>query len=139
VPELGGFEVDPNRTEGERIEAIKMVMKAWEREEFTWKNAYDIPPVQVVPKPVQLPHPPLWMANNGPQGHLACGRAGAGLLSFNVLTPLEALAELPGSRRNHAPEPRASQRRRSRTRDALLRSDGGARHPGIRQRHAVGE
>jgi alkanesulfonate monooxygenase SsuD/methylene tetrahydromethanopterin reductase-like flavin-dependent oxidoreductase (luciferase family) len=97
VPELGGFEVDPNVAEAQRIESIKMVVKAWEREEFTWQNdTYNIPPVHVVPKPLQQPHPPIWMANNSPQGHRACGRAGAGLLSFTIMTPLESLAERIG-------------------------------------------
>jgi alkanesulfonate monooxygenase SsuD/methylene tetrahydromethanopterin reductase-like flavin-dependent oxidoreductase (luciferase family) len=44
-----------------------------------------------VPKPVQQPHPPLWIATTTPDGHRWVGGMGTGVLSFAVGVPPEDL------------------------------------------------
>jgi alkanesulfonate monooxygenase SsuD/methylene tetrahydromethanopterin reductase-like flavin-dependent oxidoreductase (luciferase family) len=87
-----GFRVDPHTTRDEWRESLEMIVRAWEDGEFSWKRErFDIPPCSVVPKPVQDPHPPLWMACTSVDTHRLAGELGLGLLSFTVMAPLEDL------------------------------------------------
>jgi alkanesulfonate monooxygenase SsuD/methylene tetrahydromethanopterin reductase-like flavin-dependent oxidoreductase (luciferase family) len=45
----------------------------------------------VIPKPLQRPHPPLWVASTSPESHELAGSRGLGLLSFTVGVPPEDL------------------------------------------------
>ena len=49
-------------------------------------------PRRVHPKPLQQPHPPLWVASTNPESHGMAGRNGLGLLSFTIGVPPEELA-----------------------------------------------
>ncbi|MCX7863748.1 MAG: LLM class flavin-dependent oxidoreductase, partial [Novosphingobium sp.] len=48
----------------------------------------------VVPKPVQKPHPPIWMACGSPSSYRLAGELGVGCLSFTISTPKELNAQL---------------------------------------------
>jgi alkanesulfonate monooxygenase SsuD/methylene tetrahydromethanopterin reductase-like flavin-dependent oxidoreductase (luciferase family) len=54
--------VDPERTYEEVEEALKMIGAMWRKDEFEWHGLLDIEPHPVLPRPVQWPHPPLFMA-----------------------------------------------------------------------------
>ena len=57
-----------------------MLVDMWDQPTFSWTSErFTVMPVDVVPKPVQHPHPPLWLAGWSPD-HAA--RAGAGGLAF---------------------------------------------------------
>jgi hypothetical protein len=55
-----------------------------------------MPVRNVVPKPLQKPHPPLWGATSSADGHREIGRHGIGLCSFTVGVPPEDLGERIG-------------------------------------------
>lgn len=76
------------------LDAVQAVVRMWEDEPFTWKSEYfDFPsPRQVLPKPVQQPHPPAWLAASSEGSPARAGRAGIGLLSFTILSPLSVTA-----------------------------------------------
>ena len=82
--ELDGFSVDYDRTRQEVREALEIIVKAWTEEvlEFDGK-LMKIPPRRVVPKPIQKPHPPMWMACVAPESYAMAGDRGLGVLSFN--------------------------------------------------------
>jgi alkanesulfonate monooxygenase SsuD/methylene tetrahydromethanopterin reductase-like flavin-dependent oxidoreductase (luciferase family) len=82
--ELDGFSVDYDRTQAEVREALEVIVKAWTDEilEFDGK-LIKIPARRVVPKPIQKPHPPMWMACTGPDSYSMAGNRGLGVLSFN--------------------------------------------------------
>jgi len=82
--ELDGFSVDYDRTRAEVREALEIIVKAWTEEilEFDGK-LMKIPPRRVVPKPIQKPHPPMWMACTAPESYEMAGDRGLGVLSFN--------------------------------------------------------
>jgi alkanesulfonate monooxygenase SsuD/methylene tetrahydromethanopterin reductase-like flavin-dependent oxidoreductase (luciferase family) len=48
-------------------EALDLVLKAWSaREPFTWNGRhYQLPVVNLWPRPIQQPHPPLWIPGSG--------------------------------------------------------------------------
>lgn len=70
-------------TERERAqEATEAVMQMFAQEEFTgFKGRYfDLPPRHVLPRPVQRPHPPLWVAASNLSSYERAGRQGVGVI-----------------------------------------------------------
>jgi len=82
--ELDGFNVDYDRTREEVKEALEIIVKAWTEEVLEYDGKLmKIPPRRVVPKPIQKPHPPMWMACVAPDSYEMAGDRGLGVLSFN--------------------------------------------------------
>jgi alkanesulfonate monooxygenase SsuD/methylene tetrahydromethanopterin reductase-like flavin-dependent oxidoreductase (luciferase family) len=54
--------VEPGKTYAEVEEALRMIGAMWLTDEFEWHGLLDIEPHPVLPRPVQTPHPPLFMA-----------------------------------------------------------------------------
>ncbi|MGH2601144.1 MAG: LLM class flavin-dependent oxidoreductase [Dehalococcoidia bacterium] len=92
VAELGGFMIDPATKRAQWDEALDAVTRMFVEEPFA---GYDgqfltMPPRNVVPKPLQKPHPPLWVACSRRETiHLAATK-GIGALSFSFIEPSEA-------------------------------------------------
>jgi alkanesulfonate monooxygenase SsuD/methylene tetrahydromethanopterin reductase-like flavin-dependent oxidoreductase (luciferase family) len=60
----------------------------WTQETFSWEGDYfSVPPRNVIPKPVQKPHPPMWMACTQPESFRLAGSKGLGALSFGFIAP----------------------------------------------------
>jgi len=92
--ELEAFGIDPEQTRPLWDEALEMIVGAWTQDVFEWHGPrFDFPPRRVIPKPIQQPHPPLWVASTSPESHEIAGRRGLGLLSFTLGVPPEDLAE----------------------------------------------
>jgi alkanesulfonate monooxygenase SsuD/methylene tetrahydromethanopterin reductase-like flavin-dependent oxidoreductase (luciferase family) len=88
LQELDGFEVNPDDTQAMWAEAIEILIRAWRDESFEYTGQfYKIPSSFVVPKPVQKPHPPLWLAGTNPDTFMLAGRKGLGMLGFVTGTP----------------------------------------------------
>lgn len=86
--ELGGFGIDPEDSRPMWEEAIQMIPKMWTSDSFSWEGDYFVvPPRNVIPKPVQKPHPPLWMACTQPESFRIAGSKGLGALSFGFVAP----------------------------------------------------
>ena len=83
--EMDGFEVNPEDTKAQWEEAISMIPRMWTEETFSHQGRFfNIPPRKVIPKPVQKPHPPLWVACSQPASFRAAGEMGLGVLCFNL-------------------------------------------------------
>jgi len=81
--ELEGFGIDPDQTRDMWDESLDIVLKAWANEVMEHKGKLlTIPPRAVVPKPVQKPHPPLWLAGVAPETFQVAGANGMGALTF---------------------------------------------------------
>ena len=65
---------------------------AWSRSPFTGVDGeyVQMPPRNVVPKPVQKPHPPLWVACSRRDTILLAAEKGMGALTFAFIDPEEA-------------------------------------------------
>ena len=60
-----GLELSENRAMFD--EALEVMLAAWSQEDFSHDGKYyQIPPTTVFPKPLQEPHPPLWIAAQSP-------------------------------------------------------------------------
>ncbi|MGH7932953.1 MAG: LLM class flavin-dependent oxidoreductase [Candidatus Binataceae bacterium] len=83
--ELDGFGVDYDRTREEVRESLEVIVKAWTDDILEYNGKLlKIPPRRVVPKPIQKPHPPMWMACVAPDSYEMAGDRGLGVLSFSL-------------------------------------------------------
>ena len=90
--ELGGFNIDPKEKRDQWIEALDAVTRMMVEAPFAGFDGewVKMPPRNVVPKPYQKPHPPLWVAcSRRDTIHLAATK-GIGALSFSFVEPEEA-------------------------------------------------
>jgi alkanesulfonate monooxygenase SsuD/methylene tetrahydromethanopterin reductase-like flavin-dependent oxidoreductase (luciferase family) len=84
------FGVDPDRTRPEMVEAIRMIPKMWLEGPFEWESELiRVPEREIMPKPLQEPHPPMWQTTTGPESCEQAGRLGIGMLGSAVFSPLE--------------------------------------------------
>jgi alkanesulfonate monooxygenase SsuD/methylene tetrahydromethanopterin reductase-like flavin-dependent oxidoreductase (luciferase family) len=92
LAELGGFGVPVDRKRDQWREAVEQVcnMMAMDPYPGYQGDAFSMPCRNLVPKPVQKPHPPLWVAcSNRNTIHLAA-RLGMGALTFAFVDASEA-------------------------------------------------
>lgn len=62
LQEMSAFGVDPADTYAQVEESLRILSNCWRAEEFEWHGTLDITPHPVLPRPTQLPHPPLYLA-----------------------------------------------------------------------------
>jgi len=78
-------------------EGIRMLVEMWDAPRFSWRSPrFDLKPIDVLPKPVQKPHPPLWLVGWHVDHAARAGAHGLGFLDVSG-GPDEAL-ELHRSR-----------------------------------------
>jgi alkanesulfonate monooxygenase SsuD/methylene tetrahydromethanopterin reductase-like flavin-dependent oxidoreductase (luciferase family) len=90
--ELGGFGMDPAAKRPMWEEGTRIALRCMTETPFTGHagSYLTMPPRNVVPKPFQKPHPPVWVACTRRETiHLAAQR-GIGALSFAFFDPEEA-------------------------------------------------
>ena len=90
--ELGGFGVDRAKKRDMWTEAIDVVTRMFVEEPFAGHEgeAINVPPRNVVPKPLQKPHPPLWVACSRRETIHLAAQKGIGALSFSFVEASEA-------------------------------------------------
>jgi alkanesulfonate monooxygenase SsuD/methylene tetrahydromethanopterin reductase-like flavin-dependent oxidoreductase (luciferase family) len=83
--EQDAFENDKSTLHDQWLEALQMIPKMWQQEVFEWDGRFfKIPPTQIVPKPVQKPHPPMFAACTKPDSAASVGKLGLGALNFSI-------------------------------------------------------
>jgi alkanesulfonate monooxygenase SsuD/methylene tetrahydromethanopterin reductase-like flavin-dependent oxidoreductase (luciferase family) len=90
--ELGGFGIAREDKRAQWDEALDVVTRMLVEEPFAGHQGkfLDVPPRNLVPKPLQKPHPPLWVACSRRETiHLAATK-GIGALSFSFIEPERA-------------------------------------------------
>ena len=90
--ELGAFGVERARKREQWADAVDAVTRMFVEEPFAgWSSPWlRMPPRNVVPKPLQKPHPPLWVACSRRETIHLAARRGMGALSFSFAAPEEA-------------------------------------------------
>jgi alkanesulfonate monooxygenase SsuD/methylene tetrahydromethanopterin reductase-like flavin-dependent oxidoreductase (luciferase family) len=92
--ELGGFLIDREQKRAQWEEALDAVTRMFVEAPFAGYDGtfFKMPVRGVVPRPLQRPHPPLWVACSRRETiHLAATK-GIGALSFSFIEPGEAKA-----------------------------------------------
>ena len=90
--ELEGYGVDPTQRRAMWRETLEQVANMLAMDPYPGFEGefFSMPPRNIVPKPVQKPHPPLWVAcSNRETIHLAA-QLGIGALTFSFVDPSEA-------------------------------------------------
>jgi len=92
--ELGGFCVEPEDTREMWRESLQEIVKMWTDTPYQGHEGrfFSMPARNVIPKPLQQPHPPLWMACTDPETISIAARNGIGAAAFSIGTP-EKMAE----------------------------------------------
>ena len=90
--ELGGFNIARSEKRAMWLEALEAVCRMFVEEPFKGHRGkyFSMPERNVVPKPLQRPHPPLWVACSQRDTIRLAARLGLGALSFAFLSPEEA-------------------------------------------------
>jgi alkanesulfonate monooxygenase SsuD/methylene tetrahydromethanopterin reductase-like flavin-dependent oxidoreductase (luciferase family) len=111
---LRAFEVDLEKNRDEVNEGIQVLKKAFTQDPFMFYGEhYKIPPRSLVPKPLQTPHPPIYVAATSPESHRLAGGLGVGVYSWSNFMGWDARnSGRPAAR----PRPAASTSTRARAR-----------------------
>jgi alkanesulfonate monooxygenase SsuD/methylene tetrahydromethanopterin reductase-like flavin-dependent oxidoreductase (luciferase family) len=77
------FESDRAQLHDQWLEALRMIPRMWASDVFEHQGRFfHVPPTQVIPKPVQQPHPPIYAACSKPDTAALVGSLGLGALNF---------------------------------------------------------
>ena len=90
--ELGGFDVPVDRKRRIFLESVEQICNMLAMDPYPgYKGQYfEMPCRNIVPKPVQRPHPPLWVACSQRETIRMAARLGMGALTFAFVDPAEA-------------------------------------------------
>jgi alkanesulfonate monooxygenase SsuD/methylene tetrahydromethanopterin reductase-like flavin-dependent oxidoreductase (luciferase family) len=92
--EQAGFEVDTEVSREMWQESLEMIPRMWTEDPFEHQGRFvSVPPRSIIPKPLQKPHPPLWMAATSPQSWEIAGRNGIGILGLTIFVSVPQLAD----------------------------------------------
>ena len=90
--ELGGFKVDPKHKREMWAECTRETAKMMTQSPYAGYDGqhFSMPPRNVVPKPLQTPHPPPWVACSSRDSLRFAARYGLGALTFAFVDASEA-------------------------------------------------
>jgi alkanesulfonate monooxygenase SsuD/methylene tetrahydromethanopterin reductase-like flavin-dependent oxidoreductase (luciferase family) len=90
--ELGGFLIDRERKRAMWQEQLDAITRMFVESPFAGLDGefVQMPPRNVVPKPLQKPHPPVWVACSRRETIHTAARNGIGALSFSFVEPEDA-------------------------------------------------
>lgn len=113
LQQYAGYGIDVEEGRERFVENLEVVLRAWTEETLAYSGKYhQVEPVRVVPKPVQQPHPPVYIAANSADTFPLVGQLGHHLLLAPLVVTLEGgqsgLAEYRRQLQahGHAPEQR---------------------------------
>jgi len=87
--ELGGFGIDPADSRPMLDEVLPEIVRMWTENPYPGFTGryFSMPARPVLPKPLQTPHPPIWMACTQPASFDLAADYGIGVLAFGVGAP----------------------------------------------------
>jgi alkanesulfonate monooxygenase SsuD/methylene tetrahydromethanopterin reductase-like flavin-dependent oxidoreductase (luciferase family) len=88
--ELGGFQADPDETKKTWDEYVRVLPKMWTEERVAYEGlSFSMPERAVLPKPLQKPHPPMWVTVTSPGTELDAADRGLGCLGVAAVSYAE--------------------------------------------------
>ncbi len=92
--EQAGFEIDSELSRDMWQESLSIIPRMWTEDPFEFQGRFvTIPPRSIIPKPLQKPHPPMWMAATSPQSWELAGKNGIGILGLTIFVSVPQLEE----------------------------------------------
>ncbi len=97
--EFQAFGVPPAESADRFREAVEIVLKAWTQERLSHESAhFRFDNVEVLPKPLQRPHPPVWMAASSESAVDWAASQGFSIM----MDPHSTFADIGGKRQRYA-------------------------------------
>jgi alkanesulfonate monooxygenase SsuD/methylene tetrahydromethanopterin reductase-like flavin-dependent oxidoreductase (luciferase family) len=92
IMELGGFRVSPDEKRAMWTEAVEQCLNMMVMTPYPGFDGkyFSMPCRNIVPKPLQKPHPPVWVACSNRETIRLAARLGIGALTFAFVDPVEA-------------------------------------------------
>ena len=92
MTEMAGFGINPDEKRAQWREGLEVMLRCMTEEPFTGVDGkyVSMPERNVVPKPMQKPHPPLWLACSRRETIHYAAQNGMGALTFAFIDPEEA-------------------------------------------------
>ena len=88
VYEQVGMGINPQEAQDMWEESLTMIPKIWASHTFEWDGKFwKVPPRQVLPKPYQQPHPPIWLSALQPSTYERAARKGIGVKALSIAAP----------------------------------------------------
>ena len=82
--ELGGFRANPDETKKTWDEYVHCLPNMWTQERYSYQGrAWSMPERAILPKPIQRPHPPMWVAVTSPGTEIDAAERGMGALGIS--------------------------------------------------------
>lgn len=89
-----GFGISPQESRAMWQEALEIIPRMWLEHPFSYQGRFfTIPERDIQPRPLQQPHPPIWMACTSPESWRLAALNGIGALGFSYLVTLEEFQE----------------------------------------------
>ncbi len=99
--EQTGMGIDPRETREMWEESLQMIPKIWDADYFEWEGKYwNVPPRQVLPKPYQQQHPPIWVAALQPATYELAAEKGIGVMALGISAPSVLAPHISAYREN---------------------------------------
>jgi alkanesulfonate monooxygenase SsuD/methylene tetrahydromethanopterin reductase-like flavin-dependent oxidoreductase (luciferase family) len=100
------FGLDFSQAQPRTLEALQVILHAWRGEPFSFQGTYfQVPQVQVWPRPEQRPHPPVWISCSSSRESFEWpARHGYNLLTIGFVKPVPRFAELTRAYRGLCPD-----------------------------------
>jgi alkanesulfonate monooxygenase SsuD/methylene tetrahydromethanopterin reductase-like flavin-dependent oxidoreductase (luciferase family) len=93
--EWDNFDVPGEISRQQAAELFRMLPEMWSDGPFSWNtDLLHVPEIDVVPKPVQEPHPPFWLTGTSPDAFKMAGSLGVGGIATTLFWPVETIAAL---------------------------------------------
>jgi alkanesulfonate monooxygenase SsuD/methylene tetrahydromethanopterin reductase-like flavin-dependent oxidoreductase (luciferase family) len=91
--EYGGLGISMDESRQRLNESIDIILEAWTKPSFAYSGQFfQVPQVAIYPRPVQQPHPPIWMACTSPPTIAWAAQRGFAYLQDHM-QPLPQLVE----------------------------------------------
>ena len=86
--EQTGMGIDPRDSREMWEESLSMIPKIWASDTYEYEGKFwKVPPREVLPKPYQKPHPPIWVAALQPATYELAAQKGIGVMALGVSAP----------------------------------------------------
>jgi alkanesulfonate monooxygenase SsuD/methylene tetrahydromethanopterin reductase-like flavin-dependent oxidoreductase (luciferase family) len=94
LAELGGFEIPVDQKRDMWLEAVEQCANMMTMDPYPGFQGkyFSMPSRNIVPKPLQKPHPPLWVACSNKETIRLAAKLGIGALTFAFVSPEDAKA-----------------------------------------------
>ena len=89
------FGIDEQQTLEDLVEATRLIPKAWTEVPFSWSGSrWSVADREVLPHPLQRPHPGLWHTCGSPGSFRRAGELGVGALGTTMFAPLDTMHDM---------------------------------------------